>query len=90
MTDKGFWVLLDEMGPQLPDGTQLPWSAEVSTIAATLRAVGFPAIDANVALALVRVSGNDALGEDFDWKITRVGHPGETTYFTFTPKSRKR
>lgn len=67
---KGFWTLIEELGPSLPDDGDIEWSASLSTITDWLSTNGLPMAPETVTMAL------DSAAEwnpGWPWDVTREG-----------------
>jgi hypothetical protein len=78
----GFWMLLDDMSPTLPDGSRLAWKSDVTAIVAALQGANFPAHPGVVELELNAVSSDGTTAGSFPWQVAKVG----PNTFSFTPR----
>ena len=67
---KGFWTLLDELGPSLPEGGDIEWTASLDTIVAWLISHGF---EASRGIVETELASAGERNPGWPWKVTRVG-----------------
>jgi hypothetical protein len=77
---KGFWTLLDELGPSLPEGGDIEWTATLDTIMIWLNSCGFRANKGIVETALDSAA---QWNPGWPWRVERTGDR-----YRFTPLSK--
>jgi hypothetical protein len=67
---KGFWSVIKDLGPQLPEGADVEWSASDDTLLEVLRASGVEVTKHAMEVAL---SAAPLPGTHWPWRVEKVG-----------------